>query len=222
MSDKLKEEKSKSSIQKLKEEKLRLEIKELSKSWFKNPGYLQVLLPSLIALGSVVYAFQSDLISAQREKNELKEMQLKDSIAKFETRKTELQDTLNFLKVTRDSLTDRVAYMQEYYNTEIMIKASQSGDFIEEIENQKDRIRVLKSNLEKLEFNLKILKNTPFLNQSDRDAIKVWEEKNMNEYEDSVFIAIQGSFLGTKKYIRKRERKDSVLKEYSAIQPKSN
>ena len=97
--------------------------------------------------------------------------------------------------------------MKEDYNTEIMIKAAHSGDFIEEIEDQKYMISALKSDLKKLEFNLKLIRNTPLLSQSARNAIKVWEEKNMEEFADSMFIIISGSFRGSKKSIRKKKEK---------------
>jgi hypothetical protein len=216
------EKKPKPEIEELEKEKLRLEIKELNKSWFEKPSYLQALLPTFILLVGLYFTWDSDLISVQREKNELKEMLLENSISKFETRKTELIDTLNFLKGTRDSLTDKVAYMQEYYNTEIMIKASEGGNLIEEIEDKKDRIRVLKTNLEKLEFNVKILKNAPVLNQFTTNALKVWEEKKMSEYTDSMFIKMSGSFFGSKKSIRIKGKQDSLSKEYSSIKPKGN
>lgn len=112
--------------------------------------------------------------------------------------------------------------MKEDYNTEIMIKAAHSGDFIEEIEDQKYMISALKSDLKKLEFNLKIIRNTPLLSQSARNAIKVWEEKNMEEFADSMFIIISGSFRGSKKSIRKKERKDSIIENYSSLQPNEN
>ena len=208
----------------LEEEKLKLEIKELNKTWFKKPSYLRVLLPSLIALGSVFYAFQSDLISVQREKNQLKKMQLDTTLAKFEARKNILSDTLLLLKETRDSLIGRIDYIGDYYDSQIMGKAYESIDLVEEIENKKDVIKRLKSSLKKYEFNIKIVKSAPFLSQSTKNALSVWEEKKMKHYTDSLIRLRmkKEDFRESKKLMKKMERKDSVVKEYSSIHPKEN
>lgn len=222
MNTELEEKKPKIEIKELEAEKLRLEIKELDKSWFKKPGFLQVLLPSLIALGSVLYAFQSDLISIQREKNELKEMKLENSIVKFEARKNSLIDTLKLLKSAKDSLKDRIEFTQEYYQEEIMFKAYEGADLIEKIENKKNRIKRLESDVKNLEFNLKIIKNAPFLSQSTKNSLKDWEKKNMEEHMDSLIRTKLGNALESKEDIIKKERKDSLINEYLSLKPKIN
>jgi len=53
------------SIEDLQKYKIKLEIQELKKEWYKRKDYLQILLPTTIALFSLIYAIVSGFFSTK-------------------------------------------------------------------------------------------------------------------------------------------------------------
>ena len=103
---------------KLEEEKLKLEIKELERNWFKKPQYLQVLLPTTLAIFSLLYAITSGLFSSKQELLELNKKRLETDIVAFEKEKQSLIYTNEDLKIKigkyNDSLQDRNLILKKY------------------------------------------------------------------------------------------------------------
>jgi chromosome segregation ATPase len=102
----------------LEEEKLKLEIKELEGHWFKKPQYLQVLLPTTLAIFSLLYAITSGLFSSKQELLELNKKRLETDIVAFEKEKQSLIYTNEDLKTKiskyNDSLQDRNLILKKY------------------------------------------------------------------------------------------------------------
>jgi hypothetical protein len=106
---------------KLAEEKLKLEIQELNKHWLKKPQYLQVLLPTTLAIFSLLYAITSGLFSSKQELLELNKKRLETDILSFQKEKETLILTNNNLKIQiskyNDSLQDRNLVLKKYENS---------------------------------------------------------------------------------------------------------
>lgn len=109
------------SLKDLEEEKLELEIKELKRHWIKNPQYLQILLPTTLAIFSLLYAITSGLFSSKQELLELNKKQLETDIAAFQKQKETLTFTNNSLKKKiaqyNDSLRNKNLILKKYENS---------------------------------------------------------------------------------------------------------
>jgi cell division protein FtsB len=109
------------SIKDLEEEKLELEIKELKRHWIKNPQYLQILLPTILAIFSLLYAITSGLFSSKQELLELNKKQLETDITAFQKQKENLVSTNNSLKKEiakyNDSLKNKNLILKKYENS---------------------------------------------------------------------------------------------------------
>ena len=106
------------NLEDLEKEKVQLEIDELKRHWLKNPHYLQVLLPTILAIFSLLYAITSGLFSSKQELLELNKRQLETDITKFQTEKTSLIGTNNQLKTQigfyNDSLENKNLILKKY------------------------------------------------------------------------------------------------------------
>lgn len=71
-------------------EKISLEIVELKKSWWKKVEYLRIIIPSLLALISILLAFNSGLVDLSKKELEIEKKQLVYDISKFNDRKDSL------------------------------------------------------------------------------------------------------------------------------------
>src|SRR5712664_2343255 len=56
----------------LEKQKLALEVEQLREPWWKRPGYLAIVIPSLLALGAVIAGFSTRFFQNQYELIELK------------------------------------------------------------------------------------------------------------------------------------------------------
>lgn len=83
--------------QELEERKLEIEIRHLERKWFRNPATLAALLPTLIALASIIYAFSNGLISVSKER-------VANQVTLLEYRKAQLLDAEALLKEETDRL----------------------------------------------------------------------------------------------------------------------
>lgn len=92
-------ETEKSHKQILEEEKLRIEIEELRKKWYKRPNYLQILLPTTVAVGSLLYAISSGVFTTKYDQYLLQQERLKLETMRFEIQRDEMrkqvEDTQN-------------------------------------------------------------------------------------------------------------------------------
>ncbi len=84
------EEKSQKQI--LEEQKLKLEINELEKKWYKKPNYLQVLLPTTVAIGSLLYAIFSGVFSTKYDQFLLQQERLKLETMRFEAQRDKVKE----------------------------------------------------------------------------------------------------------------------------------
>lgn len=105
-------------LEDLEKEKVQLEIDELKRHWLKNPHYLQVLLPTILAIFSLLYAITSGLFSSKQELLELNKRQLETDITNFQKEKTTLIGTNNQLKTQigyyNDSLENKNLILKKY------------------------------------------------------------------------------------------------------------
>lgn len=92
------------TMEELQREKLKLEIGDLNRQWYKRKDYLQILLPTTIALFSLLYAVFSGFFSTKYDKFELQKEQLKLDILYFEQKKEILSRENLYLSTLSDSL----------------------------------------------------------------------------------------------------------------------
>lgn len=107
---------SKSMSKKLQKEKLRLEIENLKKKWYKKSDFLKVLLPTTLAIFSLIYALTSGFFSTKSELLELKKEQLQSEITEFEKDKTKLLITNKNLLAKRSQLYDSIKLLSDKSN----------------------------------------------------------------------------------------------------------
>lgn len=83
--------------QKLEEEKLKLDIIELKKPWYTKSNYLQVLLPTTVAIGSLLYAITSGVFSTKYDQLQLQKEQLKLETLYFQEKKDSIMAQTDIL-----------------------------------------------------------------------------------------------------------------------------
>lgn len=148
------------SIKDLQEKKLELEIKELNRHWIKNPQYLQVLLPTTLAIFSLLYAITSGLFSSKQELLELNKKQLETDITAFQKQKVTLLETNNLLKIQitkyNDSLKNKDLILKKYENsfTKERDKIFALNEEVEDLKNTRNDYNDQISSLDK-EYNKK-------------------------------------------------------------------
>lgn len=148
------------SLENLEEEKLQLEIAELKRHWLKKPQYLQILLPTILAIFSLLYAITSGLFSSKQELLELNKKQLETDISAFQKEKSTLSSTNNNLKkqITyyNDSLKNKNLILKKYENSFIKErnKILLLNQEVTTLKNTKNDYNVEISQLEK-EYNKK-------------------------------------------------------------------
>ncbi len=147
-------------LEDLEKEKVQLEIDELKRHWLKNPNYLQVLLPTILALFSLLYAITSGLFSSKQELLELNKRQLETDITNFQKEKTTLIRTNNQLKTQigyyNDSLDNKNLILKKYEAsfTKERQKIQSLNKEVEILKSTKDDYNQQIKQLEK-EFNFK-------------------------------------------------------------------
>ncbi|PXY46549.1 hypothetical protein [Flavobacterium hydrophilum] len=77
----------------LEKEKLKLEISIIKKAWYKKPEIWQAFLPTFIAIGSIIYALQSDIIGVklQEAENKKQEVEIEKKELAFDTKVLKLE-----------------------------------------------------------------------------------------------------------------------------------
>lgn len=105
----------------LEEEKLKLEVADLKRHWVKKPQYLQVLLPTTLAIFSLLYAITTGLFSSKQELLELNKKRLETDIFNFQKEKKTLTETNKNLKkqteLYNDSLQNKNLILKKYENS---------------------------------------------------------------------------------------------------------
>gem|GEM_PF-3427683 len=139
--------------QELENEKLRLEIDYLKKAWYRKPEMLRVVLPTILAIFSLIYAISTGFFSSKQEILELKKAQLTLEISEFEKEKIAIIETNNKLKKRTKQLNDsldkqieRAIRFENAINTEITKKRNLS----QELEAMKKTKRNLDKSIESL------------------------------------------------------------------------
>lgn len=94
------------TIEELQREKVELEIKDLKREWYKRKDYLQVLLPTTVALLSLIYALVSGFFNTKYEQLQLQKEQLKLEVLYFEEKREELILSNASLATSKDSLVN--------------------------------------------------------------------------------------------------------------------
>ncbi|MDZ7649812.1 MAG: hypothetical protein U5K54_23215 [Cytophagales bacterium] len=94
------------TIDELQREKIELEIKDLKREWYKRKDYLQILLPTTLAMLSLVYALVSEFLSSKYEQLQLQKEQLKLEVLYFEEKKQTLILSNTNLTMLKDSLVN--------------------------------------------------------------------------------------------------------------------
>ncbi|MCD6068275.1 MAG: hypothetical protein K0S33_3101 [Bacteroidetes bacterium] len=128
--------------EKLEEERLKLEIQDLKRHWLKKPQYLQVLLPTTLAIFSLLYAITSGLFSAKQELLELNKKLLEADILAFQKEKKQLI-------ITNDSLKSQIGKYNDSLQNRNLILKKYEKTFVKEQEK-----------IQTLNYELVILKNT--------------------------------------------------------------
>lgn len=90
---------------KLENEKLRLEITELKKPWWRKFEFYRLMVPLVLGLFSLIYAFSSGLIDVQKRELELTKRELKFEIEGIKTEKKKVA-------ASKDSI-DKVVSLKE-------------------------------------------------------------------------------------------------------------
>lgn len=161
----------------LEEEKIKLEIKELNRHWFKKPQYLQVLLPTTLAIFSLLYAITSGLFSSKQELLELNKKRLETDILSFQMEKTKLTNTNNELKnaikLYNDSLQDRNLLLRKFENSFTKEKSK--------ILALNDELSILKQTKE--DYNTKISQLANEYNSKKQVYLKELESKYYSEID---------------------------------------
>jgi hypothetical protein len=98
------------------EQKLIIEIQELSRPWWRRPNSYFAGLPTLLALATVIYGLSNGYFSTERGKLEVKRDLLQIEIAKFESRRDALLDSLGILKDRVGVMGDSVKYLNTVVN----------------------------------------------------------------------------------------------------------
>lgn len=177
------------NLKTLEEEKIQLEIAELKRHWIKNPQYLQILLPTTLAIFSLLYAITSGLFSSKQELLELNKKQLETDIAAFQKEKTTLLATNNNLKKQiafyNDSLKNKDLILKKYENsfTKERAKISQLSQEVTTLRNTRNDYNAEISKLEK-EYTKK--KET-YLNEIQSKYFKeIDNEKKFKEQSQTI------------------------------------
>ena len=104
------------TIEELQKEKLELEIKEFNRAWYKRRDYLQVLLPTTLAIFSLFYAVATGLFNAKYDLYQLKEQHLKDSVVQFAKTKRQLIIGNDSLRNVQSKFRDSILLIKRNYS----------------------------------------------------------------------------------------------------------
>ena len=207
------------SLKDLQEKKLELEIEELNRHWLKNPNYLQVLLPTTLAIFSLLYAITSGLFSSKQELLELNKKQLETDISAFQKQKDTLISTNNLLKIQirkyNDSLKNKDLILKKYENsfTKERDKINSLNEEVEILKNTRNDYNEEISKLER-EYNKKkqtYLKEieSKYYKEIDNDKrIKTLNETNKTLNQTIIDLKYNVEIFKSNPYIQKGKQYD--------------
>ena len=183
------------------------------------PNYLQVLLPTILAIFSLLYAITSGLFSSKQELLELNKKQLETDIAAFQKQKDNLTSTNNVLKIQisqyNDSLRNKDLILKKYENsfTKERDKINALNEEVEVLRNTRNNYNEQIANLEK-EYNKKkqtYLKEieSKYYKEIDNDKnIKTLNETNKNLNQTISDLRYNVEIFKSNPYIQKGKQYD--------------
>ena len=162
------------SREELEKEKLDLEIEQLKKSWWKNPEYIKIVPPLIVAIATASLAcatWEGDLLNIR--------------IAKFESERQSIRDTIKSLEVERDSLGKATKYF-----------SIQKDLLIASLNEKRDSIKIVESQVERSENNLESVERKnraaqlelSYLNDSIEKVVGPIKDLLDTPYENYVLI----------------------------------
>lgn len=164
-------------IEDLEREKVQLEIEELKRHWIKKPQYLQVLLPTVLAIFSLLYAITSGLFSSKQELLELNKRQLETDIINFQKEKKSLIETNNQLKT-------QIGFYNDSLENKNLILKKYEASFTKErqkIQSLNKEVEVLRKTKDDYNQQIKLLENE--FNTKKQKYLKEIESKYYQEIE---------------------------------------
>ena len=117
--------KTNKTIDELQCEKIQLEIKDLNRPWYKRKDYLQILLPTTVALMTLIYALVTGFFNTKYDLLQLQKETLNLEVVRFEEKRNELIETNNFLSSLNDSLLSSLSDERksiQYLHDELQMK----------------------------------------------------------------------------------------------------
>lgn len=129
------------SIEDLQKEKLRLEIADINKKWYKRKDYLQILLPTIIAVFSLLYAIASGFFSTKYDQYQLQKERLQLEVQRFEEKKESLLESNEQLTKSNKELSDKL-------QSEEQVAAQLKSELI----NRRNEAKALENKLVDLSF----------------------------------------------------------------------
>lgn len=122
----------------LEKEKLELEIKILSRNMKFRTDFFKALLPTILAILSLLYAFGSGFFEVKSESLRIEQHQLQMEIAQFEETKKELLQVNQSLRNQQILLIDSLRGQSEnlsLYEKNLISEQEQSDHLREQIQN---------------------------------------------------------------------------------------
>lgn len=153
----------------LEKQKLKTEIRELERKWWKNPAYLTVLIPIILAISGAFFTYYQTVTSKERIENERLEALL------TELMKTQNAYRFESLKTQERVLTKDIRNLSED-NTELINESYQITQENERIKRETQA--KLDSAKSKLESINKDYKKRDILYKDLKDSSRVLERKN--------------------------------------------
>jgi chromosome segregation ATPase len=97
------------TIEELEQHKLQLEIGLLERKWYQKPEFFQGVLPTVLAIFSLIYALSTGFFSRKSELLELRKGHLEIEIKQFERDRGDLISMNDHLKNRSDALVDSLS-----------------------------------------------------------------------------------------------------------------
>jgi chromosome segregation ATPase len=196
------------SVKILEEEKLKLEILELKRHWIKNPQYLQILLPTILAIFSLLYAITTGLFSSKQELLELNKRQLETDISNFQKDKISLIKSNEILKnkskLYNDSLKSKDLVLKKFENSFVKEKRK--------IQVLSKEIIILKSTKENYNKEIETLKKE--YETKKQKYLKEIESKYFKEIDNDKRVNVQkNNIQDLKSKVKELEFKISILEK---------
>ena len=79
----------------LEKQKLELEIKQLNRTWFQNPAFINILVAIISIIASLFISYNSQFFNIKRSQDELRKQQLQIDIYEFSKEKERIMADVN-------------------------------------------------------------------------------------------------------------------------------